>query len=49
MRSEARGCHLAWSTLAGVAMVESRHGTSGGAAIDAAGRNRTPNKSTTRH
>lgn len=37
MRSEAPGCHLAWSTLAGVAMVESRHGTSGGAAIDATG------------
>lgn len=40
MRSEAPGCHLAWSTLAGVAMVESRHGTSGTSgtsAIDATG------------
>lgn len=31
------GCGITWTTLAGIGYVESRHGTYGGAALDAAG------------
>ncbi len=30
-------CHLGWTTLAGIGSVESRHGTYGGASVDAGG------------
>ncbi len=36
--SEQPGCRLGWSTLAGLAAVESHHGTSGGSAVGPDGR-----------
>ena len=36
-RIENPDCHLAWTTLAGIGMVESQHGTYEGAVIDANG------------
>lgn len=34
---ENPGCHLAWTTLAGIGMVESKHGTYHGAVIEPSG------------
>ena len=34
------GCHLGWNTLAGIGLIESRHGTTGGRTLDADGRSR---------
>jgi membrane-bound lytic murein transglycosylase B len=39
---ENPGCHLAWTTLAGIGMVESRHGTHRGASIAPNGDVRPP-------
>lgn len=39
---EQPGCHLGWTTLAGIAEVESGHGTFGGATLEADGRPTAP-------
>lgn len=39
---ENPGCHLSWTTLAGIGMVESRHGTYRGAVIESNGDVRPP-------
>jgi membrane-bound lytic murein transglycosylase B len=36
------GCHLTWTTLAGIAKVESTHGQAGGAVLEAGGRSSPP-------
>jgi membrane-bound lytic murein transglycosylase B len=36
------GCHVAWTMLAGIGRVESKHGRYGGASIDAGGRETIP-------
>ncbi|WP_236795942.1 murein transglycosylase [Amycolatopsis sp. GM8] len=41
-RTLAPGCHLSWSTLAGIGRVESDHGRFGGTELGADGRPRTP-------
>jgi membrane-bound lytic murein transglycosylase B len=40
--SDAGGCGVAWTTLAGIGWVESRHGTIGGRTLLADGRSSTP-------
>ncbi|HET8969557.1 MAG TPA: lytic murein transglycosylase, partial [Candidatus Nanopelagicales bacterium] len=35
------GCHLGWTTLAGIGWVESQHGTLGGRTVDSTGRSST--------
>lgn len=37
MRQTVPGCHLAWTTLAGIGRVETRHGTYHGSRLDEAG------------
>ncbi len=41
-RGAPRGCHVGWTTLAGIGWVESRHGTLGGRTLHADGRSSSP-------
>jgi membrane-bound lytic murein transglycosylase B len=42
LASSEPGCHLGWTTLAGIGQVESGHGTSGGRTLDEDGRSSSP-------